>query len=77
MKRILLIAIIISSFSYTTKAQGNEFIFNWAIAAPGEGIEDLIDKTSFQGWGFEYRYALSHRFYCWCVPSTGTSFTKK
>jgi hypothetical protein len=62
MKKVLLIAAIMFSLAGTTKGQGNEFIFNWQIAIPGEGITGLVDKTSFQGWGFEYRYALSHQF---------------
>ena len=37
-------------------------MFNWQIGIPGSEIKELIDKTSFQGWEFEYRYTLSNHF---------------
>ena len=43
-------------------AQGNEFVFSWQIAVPGQGLEDLLQKTSFQGWNIEYRRALTKTF---------------
>jgi hypothetical protein len=60
MKKSLLI-IAFSSLSFCALfAQGNEFIFNWQIAVPGQGLEDLLQKTSFQGWNIEYRRALTN-----------------
>ncbi len=62
MKKILYIlafSIVGSTFAH---AQGNEFNFSWQFAMPGEGIKNIIDKTSFQGWNIEYRRALSNNF---------------
>lgn len=60
MKKIigtLLLAIsMVSGYS-----QGNEFVVSWQIAAPGKEIKRMIDKTSFQGWSFEYRRSVTDR----------------
>lgn len=58
-KLFLLIAFSVSSVSLLL-AQGNEFNFSWQIATPGQGMEKLLQKTSFQGWNIEYRRALSN-----------------
>lgn len=57
--------IIFLLVAFTAFSQGNEFVFSWQIASPGNGIKTIedrtfIDKTSFQGWNFEYRRALSN-----------------
>lgn len=60
MKKIILSVLLAGALQIVSQAQGNEFIFTWQIAAPGEELRKIVDKTSFQGWGFEYRYALTN-----------------
>jgi len=60
MKKALIIFMLsIASIGFAS-GQGNEFIFNYQIAIPGQGLQDLLEKSSFQGWNIEYRRALTN-----------------
>jgi hypothetical protein len=59
MKKLVTTVIIFLGLTISTFAQGNEFIFTWQIAPPIEPLSNIISKTSFQGWAFEYRRAFS------------------
>ena len=62
MKKLLLVLSFFVAVQGAVNAQGNELMFNWQIGIPGPELNQLIDKTSFQGWAFEYRYAFNNRF---------------
>ena len=62
MRKVLATLSLVLVFSFVARSQGNEIMFNWQIGIPGTELKQLIDKTSFQGWAFEYRYAFSNRF---------------
>ncbi len=62
MKKITISFAFMLLFCSSILAQGSEFIASWHIGIPSQGITNYIAKTSFQGFGFEYRYALNQQF---------------
>ena len=59
MKQQVLIWAFVGLCTTMVKAQGNEFIFTWQVGIPSKPLTELITKTSFQGWAFEYRKGFS------------------
>lgn len=59
MKKSFVALVLLLAIALNGAAQGNEFIFTWQAGVPAKPLTNIITKTTFKGWAFEYRRALT------------------
>ena len=59
MKKNYIALVLFVFLGFQALSQGNEFIFTWQVGVPAKPLTEIITKTSFQGWAFEYRRAFT------------------